>query len=70
MKMDKWTRNGYLVVKLWILENGTHGMVSGHLISTSLPQVDGWSTGPRILGCHRTNLQNGDVGEFLRNTLP
>ena len=50
MKMDKWTQNGYLVVKLWIPVNGTHGVVSGHPISTSLPQVDGWSTGPPDFG--------------------
>ena len=30
--------------------NGTHGVVSSHPISTSLPQVDGWSTGPPNFG--------------------
>ena len=50
MKMDKWTQSGHLVVKLWITLNGTHGVVSGHLISMSLPQVDDWSTGPPDFG--------------------
>ena len=26
--------------------------ILGHLISTSFPQVDGWSTDPRVLGRH------------------
>ena len=41
MKMDKWTRSGHLVVKLWILINVTHGVISSHPISTSLTQVEG-----------------------------
>ena len=27
-------------------------MVSGYKIQMSIPQVDDWSTDPRILGCH------------------
>ena len=50
MKMDKWTQSGHLVVKLWISINGTHGVVSGHPISTNLPQVDSWSTRPLDFG--------------------
>ena len=30
--------------------------VLGHLISTSFPQVDGWSTNPRILGHHMGSM--------------
>ena len=31
---------------------GHNSVVSGHPISTSFPQVDGWSTDPRVLGRH------------------
>ena len=31
---------------------GHNSAVSGHLISTNLSQVDGWSTDPRVLGRH------------------
>ena len=31
---------------------GHNSEVSGHSISTSFLQVDGWSTDPRVLGCH------------------
>ena len=27
-------------------------MISGYPISISFPLVDGWSTDPRVLGCH------------------
>ena len=29
-----------------------HSAVSGHPISMSFPQVDGWSTDPKFLGRH------------------
>ena len=32
---------------------GHNSAVSGHPISTSFPQVDSWSTDPRVLRCHR-----------------
>ena len=32
---------------------GHNSVVSGHPISTSFPQFDGWSTDPRVQGCHK-----------------
>ena len=37
---------------------GHNNVVSGHPISTSFPQVEGWSTDPRVLGRHNMFLQN------------
>ena len=31
---------------------GHNSAILGHLISMSFPQVDGWLTGPRVLGRH------------------
>ena len=33
---------------------GHNSAISGHLISTSFSQVDGWSTDPRVLGLHNS----------------
>ena len=35
---------------------GYNSAVSGHLISMSFPQVDGWSMDPRVLGVTLTIL--------------
>ena len=35
---------------------GHNSVVSGHLISTSFSQVDGWSTAPPVLGRHSMSL--------------
>ena len=55
--MDKWTQSCHLVVQLWIRVNGTHGVVLGHLISTSLSQVDGWPIGPPDFGVSHLGIR-------------
>ena len=35
---------------------GHNNVVSGHSKSTGIPRVDGLSTGPPDLGCHRAKL--------------
>ena len=49
---------------------GHNSVVSGHLKSTGILRVDGLSTGPSDLGCHKTWCpQNGDsTGDRFRGS--
>ena len=44
---------------------GHNSPVSSHSISTSFPQVDGWSTDPRVLGHH--NVYYGTPSIIVKN---
>ena len=57
-----------LYVKSWVLIMGLNGVLSGYTTSMDIsdPQVDGGSTDPRILGCHRYNI-NSHIATIINN---